>query len=44
MSTGFKNNNYGNINWDGKTDWEGATGNYHITSDGQKNIQFVILI
>ena len=38
MSTGYNNNNYGNINYYG-TDWEGATG-YTYTADGEKNIVF----
>ena len=39
MSTGFNNNNYGNINYYG-TDWEGSTGQTTTTSDGEKNIIF----
>jgi len=41
MSTGFKNNNYGNINYINGTNWEGSTGLTTITADGQKNIIFV---
>jgi hypothetical protein len=40
MSTGFTNNNYGNINLNSGTDWEGSTGKFTITKDGQKNIIF----
>jgi len=39
MSTGWKNNNYGNINYYG-TDWEGSTGATTTTADGEKNIVF----
>jgi hypothetical protein len=39
MSTGYKNNNYGNINQYGDV-WKGSNG-YTITSDGEKNIVFI---
>jgi hypothetical protein len=43
MSTGYANNNPGNINYYG-TNWEGSTGNYKVTADGQKNIEFLNMI
>ena len=39
MTTGFKNNNPGNINYYG-TKWQGATGKTVKTADGQNNIEF----
>jgi hypothetical protein len=39
MSTGFKNNNYGNIN-QYSDNWKGSNG-YTITADGEKNIVFI---
>jgi hypothetical protein len=43
MTTGYKNNNPGNINYAGQ-DWEGSTGLTIRTADGQKNIVFINMI
>lgn len=40
MSTGFSNNNPGNINYYGGQPFEGATGITVKTADGQNNVQF----